>query len=93
MSPRFDGLMVNRKAWAGQSFSAMNKYAFETLALRNLTFLGVAAVRGDVMPQNLYQAQLCHQIQFQDPSCQPLHQSISAWAQVVIGLQLSGFSL
>ncbi len=90
---RFDGLIVNRKAFFGESYGGMSKYGFETLASRNLTFLGVAGIRGDILPQDTYGAQLCLQIMFQDPECQSMYNSVKAWAHVVIGLQLSGFSL
>lgn len=87
---RFDGLLVNRKAWMGMTLFGNTKYAFETLALRNLTFLGAVGVRED-MPAHLMQQ--CMLLNWQAPQCEQIRQLSMAWAHLVLGLQLSGFSL
>lgn len=87
---RFDGLLVNRKAWHGINLFGNSKYAFETLAVRNLTFLGAAGVREDVPA---YVMQQCVMSNWQAMQCGEIRQLIMAWAHLVLGLQLSGFSL
>lgn len=87
---RFDGLVVNRKAWVGMTWFGDTKYAFETLALRNLTFLGAIGVRQDAPAQLM---QYCISYNWQPPQCQQVQQLSFAWAHLVLGLQLSGFSL
>ncbi|MDF2179928.1 serine protease [Aliiglaciecola sp. CAU 1673] len=87
---RFDGLLVNRKAWMGADMYGNSKYAFETLALRNLTFLGAVAVREDAPP---FLVEQCLVYQVQSPECQFVWQLTANWAYVVLGLQLTGFSL
>lgn len=94
---RFDGLNVLRKAASGYTFDnyygwILDKYLFETLAVKNSTFLGLALINTDATPQAMQLGQMCTQGQ-QHPACPRYFQGRRLWAQAVLGLQLSSFSL
>ena len=92
---RPDGLTVRRKAAGAFSFDGYNwlpnKYVFETLAVKNSTFLGLAVVNNENTPQAMQLAMMCNQ-GLPNPECPRLFQTRRGWAHAVLGVQVTSFS-
>lgn len=93
---RFDGLTVRRKAAGGVLNNGYgwvsDKYLFETLALRDNMVVALAVINTDASPTTLQLQAACFQ-GYQHPECSNLYQRRRAWAQMVLGVQLTSFSL
>jgi hypothetical protein len=98
LQTRFDGMMVNRKAATGYIYNQVyntflqDKYLFETLAARNNLLIAYVAINKDVTLQTLQAEQFC----FQGGSherCPQLFADRRLWAQMVLAVHLTNFSL
>jgi len=92
---RFDGLMVRRQSnvqLVQTTYGILpQKYAFETMATRSGTFLGVTAVR-PVTPQGLQQQQMC-MTGMQMPGCGAVAAELRQVAQIMIATHLCTFPI
>lgn len=87
---RPDGLIVRRKAffhWVPNQFNRPTEYMFETLAARNGTFIGVAAIRHADLA-----ASLCMVSALPPGQCPPPNY-LQAWGHVALSIQLSTFAI
>jgi hypothetical protein len=87
---RPDGLVVRRKAFSHfvpNQFNIPTEYLFETLAARNGTFVGVAAIR-----HSDFQFQLCQRGALPPQQCPP-PTYLQAWTHVALSVQLSTFAI
>jgi hypothetical protein len=87
---RPDGLVVRRKAYAHlvpNQFNLPTEYMFETLAARNGTFIGVAAIRHSDLA-----LRLCMAGALPPAQCPPLNY-IQTWAQVALSVHLATFAI
>jgi hypothetical protein len=87
---RPDGFIVRRKAFkrfVPNPYNLPTDYMFETLAARNGTFLGVAAIRHSDL-----QLQLCQRGVYPPQQC-PNFEYMRAWAHVALSVQLSTFAI
>lgn len=88
--PRFDGLVVNRKAAVGSdAYMQPTAYGFETLMTRGTTFAGVAAINIAYNPQV---AQYCF-YQPGDPNCAQFQNVMQEWVSFILGVHLSTFPI
>jgi hypothetical protein len=87
---RPDGLIVRRKAFAHyfppNPYGLPTEYLFETLAVRNGTFVGVAAIRHNDLPMYL-----C--VRGVPGAVCPSPQYLATWAQAALSVQLATFSI
>jgi hypothetical protein len=87
---RPDGLVVVRKAFGRvyplNALGAYHEYMFETLAVRNGTFVGVAAIR-----HNDYALAMCMR-GLPGATCPP-PQYLPTWAQVALSVHLATFAI
>ena len=87
---RPDGLVVRRKAFAHMvpnAYGVPTEYMFETLAVRNGTFIGVAAIRHSDLPM-----QLCTNRLLFGAQC-PSENYLSTWARAALSVQLATFAI
>ena len=86
---RPDGLAVRRKAYFGfyppNPNNLPTRYVFETLAVRNGTFMGAAAFRNNDLPYGM-----CGR--FMGAACPP-PDYVRAWRQASLAVHLSTFSI
>lgn len=87
---RPDGLLVFRKAWfhwVPNQYNRPTEYMFETLAARNGTFIGVAALRHADLPMVLCQVGALPPAQCPPPAY------MQAWGHVALSVHLSTFAI
>jgi hypothetical protein len=89
---RPDGLVVRRVAAHGLTQAGPAKYMFETMAVRGNTFMGAAVVNNNNTMQTGIQEQQCR-FNGLGTGCSAVFDLWRLWAQSVLGLQVSSFSL
>lgn len=95
---RFDGLVVNRKAAIGMKYDEdywqwfSDRYLYETLATRNNVMIAYAVINNDNTPETLQNETYCVQ-GYNLPECPQLFKDRRIWAQMVLAVHLTSFSL
>lgn len=93
---RLDGLGVRRKAALGNVLNGTvqepSHYAFEALAIKNNVFLGVVIINKRNTHVRAQQIASCIN-NAQNEECHLIREARRKWAQTVLGIQLSSFSM
>jgi hypothetical protein len=95
-TPRFDGLVVRRKAFrhfqASVTGPRQDRYLFETLAVRGNTFLGSSAMNTYDWTAIMQSFAPCYTYP-NAPGCAEIVNLARAWAQAVLSVHLSTFPI